>query len=256
MVPAFARYSFLLVVSVCLVFAGSVRSEEPRHPYLNRLTPITKTHPLLADYPEFVEPINEKTRYEAPALVHDEHGNLSVRAWRFSYNARGIIEIPNQLRADQTAIIVVHPWAIDDGQGWRTPEPAGVAFACTPEKNRICLDHMTRVVNPFLKSLRGKVRLVAYSLPAKPDPIRKKIYRSIHGRPTEEERAQGARELSARLASFSYQGSPLNQQLTLSAQKPVVDYFRQFPGLDAGAVQPRRVLGFADPRCQTARSGP
>ena len=45
-----------------------------------------------------------------------------MRAWRFSYNARGIIEVPNRLRADRTAVIVVHPWGIDDGQGWNTPE--------------------------------------------------------------------------------------------------------------------------------------
>jgi hypothetical protein len=94
---------------------------------------------------------------------------------------------------------------------------------------------MTRVINPFLKSLRSKVALIAYSLPGGEDPIRKKIYRSIHGRPAEKDREQGARELTARLNSFSYQGKPLSPQLTLSADKPVVDYFRQFPGLDASA---------------------
>ena len=26
-------------------------------------------------------------------------------------------------------MIVVHPWAIDDGQGWKSPEPAGVVDA-------------------------------------------------------------------------------------------------------------------------------
>ena len=214
----------------------STRTEQPsRQTYENRLTPIVNPRPLLADYPEFVEPINERARYEAPALVRDDHANLGVRAWRFSYNARGIIEIPNELRTDRTAIIVVHPWAIDDGQGWRTPQPAGVAFACTPEKNRICLDHMARVVNPFLKSFRGKVALVAYSLPGLEDSIRKKIYRSIHGRTTEQDRLRGAKELADRLNSFSYRGSPLRTQLTLSADTPVADYFRQFPGLDASS---------------------
>jgi hypothetical protein len=227
---------FHACLCACFLFAGSVCGQEPsRHTYENRLTPIISPRPLLADHPEFVEPIKETSRYQAPPLVQDDHANLHVRAWRFSYNARGIIEMPNELRADQTAIIVVHPWAIDDGQGWRTPQPAGVAFACTPEKNRICLDHMTRVINPFLKSLRGKVGLVAYSLPGSEDPIRKKLYRSIHGRPTETDRAQGAKELAARLNSFSYQGRPLSPQLTLSVEKPVVDYFRQFPGLDASA---------------------
>ena len=46
---------------------------------------------------------------------------------------------------------------------------------------------------------------------------------------------RGARELAERLHGFSYRGSPLSRQLTLSADAPVADYFRQFPGLDAGA---------------------
>ena len=85
--------------------------------YENRLTPIAEAKPLLADHPEFVEPIRETARFEAPTLVDDAGADLEVRAWRFSYNARGIIEVPNRLRADRTAIIVVHPWGIDDGQG-------------------------------------------------------------------------------------------------------------------------------------------
>jgi hypothetical protein len=124
---------------VCFFVTRSTRAEKPSgQTYQNRPTPILNPRPLLADYPEFVEPIKEIARYEAPALVRDDHANLRVRAWRFSYNARGIIEIPNELCADRTAMIVVHPWAIDDGQGWRTPQPAGVAFACTPDKNRLC----------------------------------------------------------------------------------------------------------------------
>src|SRR5881397_1846672 len=62
--------------------------------YENRLRRIDKPKPLLADYPEFVEPVRELLRYEAPALVEDEGADLAVRAWRFSYNARGIIEMP------------------------------------------------------------------------------------------------------------------------------------------------------------------
>jgi hypothetical protein len=220
----------------CFLFTSAAAGEEPpRQVYVNRLTPIANPPPLLADHPEFFEPIKEMTRYEAPSLIQDACADLHVRAWRFSYNARGIIEIPNALRADHTAIVVVHPWAIDDGQGWRTPEPAGVAFACTPAKNRVCLNHMARVVDPFLKSLRGKVRIIAYSLPGSEDSVRKKLYRSIHGQPTPEDRLQGGKELTAKLKSFPYQGTPLDQHLKLSLVKPAVDYFHQFPGLDASA---------------------
>jgi hypothetical protein len=229
-----------VVWSLCILglFAHTpVRAEDKPAPriYENRLTLLTNPQPLLADHPEFVEPIRETARFEAPVLVDDANADLHVRAWRFSYNARGIIEMPNRLRAAHTAVLVVHPWGIDDGQGWTSPEPAGVAFACTPAKNRIALKHVAEVVNPFLKALRGKVGLVAYSLPGREDPIRKKLYRSFHGQPSADERQQGAVELTAKLKGFTYKGQPLPERLTVAADRPAVDYFRQFPGLDSGA---------------------
>jgi len=202
--------------------------------YENRLTPIVDPRPLLADYPEFVAPIREAARFEAPPLIDEPGADLEVRAWRFSYNARGIIEVPNRLRADRTAVIVVNPWGIDDGQGWRTPEPAGVAFQCTPEKNAIALDHAAEVVDPFLESLRGRVALIAYSLPGTEDPIRRKLYRSYRGRPSEAERREGAAALKAKLDGFSYRGEPLPASFPVSAETPTIDYFRAFSGLDAG----------------------
>jgi hypothetical protein len=218
------------------LLAAEGRAAERSAPrtYENRLTRLVKPRPLLADYPQFVEPVRETVRYEAPALVQDSGADLHVRAWRFSYNARGIIEMPNALQAAHTALIMVHPWGIDDGQGWRTPEPAGVCDFCTPEKNHLAARHTRQVINPFLKALRGKVAFVMYSLPGREDPIRKKLYRSISGRPTEAQRRQGARELHARLNGFTYRGAALPAKLTLSAERPVVDYFRQLPGLDAG----------------------
>jgi hypothetical protein len=201
--------------------------------YENRLTRLSKPAPILADHPDWVEPIRETNRFEAPILVDDENGDLLVRAWRFSYNARGIIEVPNRLRAKDTAIIMVHPWGTDDGQGWKTPEPAGAADFCTPEKNHLAGRHTREVISPFLKSLRGKVGFVMYSLPGKEDPIRKKLYRSMHGRPTDAERTEGAKELQAKLNSFSYVGGPLPDAFPVSKEKPVIDYFKQFRGLDA-----------------------
>lgn len=226
------RSSVLLVVGA-LACLGAEPAPGSRT-YSNRLTLLKDPKPLLADHPEFIEPIRELTRYEAPILVEDERGDLQVRAWRFSYNARGIIEMPNRLRADQTALIMVHPWGVDDGQGWNTPEPAGAADFCTPAKNHLAARHTREVVNPFLKSLRGKVALVLYSLPGEEDPIRKKLYRSFTSRPTEVERRQGAEELRAKLTGFSYRGEPIPATLALSHDKPVVDYFKHFRGLDAG----------------------
>jgi len=209
--------------------------EAPPRVYENRLTRIESPTSLLADHPEFVAPISGVKRFEAPMLVDDEGADLDVRAWRFSYNARGVIEMPNRLKAANTAVIVVHPWGIDDGQGWRTPEPAGVCDFCTPEKNALAGRHTRAVVAPFVKRLRGEVALVMYSLIGGEDPIRKKLYRSINGRPSEADLRQGTQELDARLKSYRYEGQTLPEKFVLSNDRPVADYFRQFSGLDAGA---------------------
>lgn len=202
--------------------------------YQNRLKKIAEPQPILADYPEYIEPIEEEARFETPRLVDDEGADLSVRAWRFSYNARGILEMPNRLKSSETAIIMVHPWGIDDENGWKTPEPAGCADFCTPRKNLLASRHTKTVIDPFLKSLRREVAFVMYSLPGREDAIRKKAYRSLRAKPTDEERKQGTKELREKLTSFEYQGQALPLELTLSKRTPVIDYFRQFPGLDAG----------------------
>src|SRR3954447_9239605 len=165
-----------LYVAPALVAAGlavgmaartGVRAEEKpaMRTYQNRLLPLKDPPPLLADHPGFVEPVRELSRFEAPPVVDEPGADLEVRAWRFSYNARGIIEMPNRLRAAETAVIVVHPWGIDDGQGWNTPQPHGVAAFCTPAKNALAGRHTRTVIDPFLKALRGKVAFVMYSLP-------------------------------------------------------------------------------------------
>ncbi|HEY2839200.1 MAG TPA: isochorismatase family protein [Pirellulales bacterium] len=229
---------FLLSLAICGSLINFGRSEEQvdKRTYDNRLTPISNPQPLLADHPEFVEPIRETARFEAAAIVDQSQADLDVRAWRFSYNARGIVETPNHLRGKETAIIVVHPWGIDDGQGWITPQPAGVAFQCTPEKNKILNQHIGQVIDPFLTAIRPHVGLVLYSLPGKEDAIRKQIYRSFRAIPTAEDRRKGGEQLKERLANFEYRGQPLAKELKLDRELPLPDYFKQFRGLDATAT--------------------
>lgn len=223
-----------LAASMTAAGAEPSPGSKPPRVYANELKVIEAPQPLLADFPEFVEPVIEERHYEAPLLVDDDGADLDVRAWRFSYNARGIIEMPNRLRADRTAVIVVHPWGIDDGQGWRTPEPAGVADFCTPNKNHLAGRHTREVIDPFLKRLRGHVGLVLYSLRSKEYPVHRKLYRSIRHNPSAAEREEGKRELARILNEFDYRGQPLPAEIKLSAEQPVKDYFRQFPGLAAG----------------------
>jgi len=223
------------ILCLGLMAAGAAAAAEPAgRAYDNRLVRIDRPAPLVADHPEFFEPIVEEVHFEAPPIVTDDHGDLQVRAWRFSYNARGIIEMPNRLRAADTAVIMVHPWAIDDGWGWRTPEPAGVADFCTPRKNALAARHTREVIDPFLARLRGRVKHVMYSLPGPADPLRTGLYRSFTKTPTADERAAAGRDLRARLAAFVSTGDALPARLTLGTERPVADYFRQFPGLDAG----------------------
>lgn len=224
----------IVVLVTSTVFDQSTVGEEPEYrTYQNRLTLLEDPKPLLNDHPEFVQPVIETRRYEAPLLVNDDGADLEVRAWRFSYNARGIIEMPNRLRAADTAVIMVHPWGIDDGQGWKTPEPAGAADFCTPEKNHMAGRHTREVIDPLLKRLRPRVNQVMMSMRSKEYPAQKKMYRSIRYTPTAGERAEGRKELSAILNAFDYHGEGLQKTLKLSKDLPVVDYFKEFPGLQA-----------------------
>ncbi len=90
------------------------------------------------------------------------------------------------------------------------------------------------MIDPLLRSLRDKVAFVMYSLPGGEDPIRRKLYRSFTHRPSDAERQDGKRELDEKLNDFAYEGEPVPARFKLSADRPVIDYFRQFRGLDAG----------------------
>ena len=227
--------SSILPLLLCVISLSASADEPAPRTYSNQLKRIENPKPLLADYPEYFEPIQEEAHFEAPAIVNDEDADLHVRAWRFSYNARGIIEMPNHLRASETAVIMVHPWAIDDEWGWKSPEPNGVADFCTPTKNALAAGHTKKVIDPFLKRLRGQAAFIMYSLPGSADAVRTKVYRSLSRIPSAEERVAGEKELRQVLAAYDYSGQTLPETLSLGKRTPVIDYFKQFPGLDAGA---------------------
>ena len=197
--------------------------------YANRLTPIKSGPAILADYPEFIEPLQCERRFMAPALVDERDADLRVRTWRYSYNARGIVEMENRLRAKAAAGVMVHPWGIDDAEGLKTPEPAGASFFGFLKKNLIALEHMKKVVTPFLDRIRGKVSLIGYSLPGVEDQIRKMLYASISTSPSALNVPEGRRQLRELLDNWQFKGDGLIPELELDPDAPVSSYFSKAP---------------------------
>src|SRR3954467_844844 len=69
---AMRSQSLLMLVIGVVCTVGWVHADErDLGTYENRLTLLNDPPPLLADYPEFVEPVRELRRYEAPLLVND-----------------------------------------------------------------------------------------------------------------------------------------------------------------------------------------
>ena len=61
--------------------------ERPSRIYERTLTRIDAPQPLLADHPDFIEPITGTQRFSAPRLVDDEKADLSVRPLIFRESA-------------------------------------------------------------------------------------------------------------------------------------------------------------------------
>lgn len=70
----------LFVLLAALLLPLTLAASEPSRTYENKLVRLQNPPPLLADYPEFVAPVKELVRYEAPVLVDDASADLLVRA--------------------------------------------------------------------------------------------------------------------------------------------------------------------------------
>lgn len=201
--------------------------------YHNRLEKLTDAPPILADFPEFVEPLLCDDRYLAPPVVDEPGGDLTVRCWRYWYNVRGIVEMQCRLQARATAIIMVHPWGIDDEHGLKTPEPAGCAFFCSWQKNQVVGPHVEQVINPFLRRLRERVGLVGYSMPRTEDDIRRLLYASIKTSPEALDPEEGERRLRELLDAQDFGGKALVAEIELDPEHPARSYMLQTPSTDA-----------------------
>ena len=75
-------------LSVFLLLAATAPAQETRI-YQNHLTPVANPKPLLADHPDFIEPVKELTRFEAPVLVElTAFGTAVVMNHRYHHTLR------------------------------------------------------------------------------------------------------------------------------------------------------------------------
>ena len=73
----------LLLLIICLVNGpNAIAQQPPLRTYKNELVKLTNPEPLLNDYPEFVQPVIEETRYVAPVLVDDADASLLSNGYR------------------------------------------------------------------------------------------------------------------------------------------------------------------------------
>ena len=215
--------------------APQPRTHAETRTYDNTLTPIKDPKPLLADFPEFVEPVRESRRFEAPRLVDDAAPTSTSGPGAARTTPAASSRCPTASARRRRPSSWSTPGRSTTAGAGRRPSRTASCDFCTPEKNHLAARHTREVIDPFLKSLRGKVAFVMYSLPGPADPIRKKVYRSFAKTPTADERAAGREGIAEGAQRVQLQGAAsCRTKLTLSTDKPVIDYFRQFPGLDAG----------------------
>ena len=168
--------------------------------------PVAEPGTLLGDWPAYVEPIapGDYPRYEEEPAVDDVGADLLIRGWRYDPDL-GIVESESELRSDVTAVVVVHPWGIDDGQGWSYPQAYaayGYVFEGLYDDNQLYLAQVEDVVRPTLDTLRGRVPLIVYALPGSPDDIRTARYRAWDRTPGQSERDAAQVSLEAYLSSL------------------------------------------------------
>jgi hypothetical protein len=169
--------------------------------------------------------------YLAKPLIND--GNLIVDSWRYSYNLRGIIRMENSLNPKKTALLVVHPLAIDDGSGLITPNPNGAIHFGTSKKNKVANDVIKKVTNPFLNQYRGKVSKICIDLQGREDGLRNKTYPSISNKGKIINKT--SKILLRNITKNKFKGNSIEKKLLLNKNFILTDYFKKFPSLNAGS---------------------
>lgn len=234
-VRCLALITAAILMAADLLVAAQISVPGVQNTFTYRNTPvkIEKPLPILADHTDFVEPLRFEIRYLAPPVFKDEGGRLEVRSWRYWYNARGIIEMVNRLDPRATAIVNLMAWGVDDGGGFRTPEPAGVVLAGTSGKNALYSRQIAEIVNPFIRRLSVQVALVGHTLPGLEDPVRKLLYPSISTGRDSLDPPAGKRKLEEIFTARTLRGPAQEESLELDGNAPLTSYFQKTPSSHA-----------------------
>ena len=119
--------------------------------------------------------------------------------------------------------------------GARPSRPAP-PFNARPEKNLLLNQHIAEVINPLLTALRPRVGPGAVQLAGQGRSDSQETLSFVPWRTDRRRSARTAPHNWPRdLADFDYRGRDLPAAFELSSDLPVVDYFRQFRGLDPTA---------------------
>ena len=124
----------------------------------------------------------------------------------YSSTLDGIVESNNILAGEKTALIVVNPWGIEDGQGWDFPKPynsSGYAFLGMLPDNFHYNNQLDDAVKDFVDDTRGRVPLVVYGMPGSADSTRYKLYRDYTHQPSVADMVEGQTEIETYLAGLS-----------------------------------------------------
>ena len=176
-----------------------------------QIVPIANPDTILGDWPQYVDPIlpDDYARYQGQPLVNTSGGDLAVRAWKYSSGLDAIIESNNVLASEKTALIVVHPWGIEDGQGWglyQAYNENGYVFLGHFPDNEHYLNQVSDVLKGFVDSSRGRVPLVIYGMPGEPgEPAttRYKLYRDYTHQPSLADQADAREDIETYLGNLT-----------------------------------------------------
>ncbi len=184
---------------------------------------------FLNHYPPYFDSIVLENSISGAPIILKDSSMLSIRAMRYSYNFRSMIIHDINIDPQETALIVIHPIDIDNGE-ISTVMPLGAYFMGTPSKNTIASKHMKEVLNPFIQKMRKQLKKIIFIMPfySKTDLV--KLY-SMKGDTYQGIDSNYLNEYLLKINKYNYEGIDTHLPLILKGRSILNSYFNEFPGL-------------------------